>query len=534
MPNARFVRPPVPPRQPVLALLSALALWLPLPARAQTAVVEPPPAPRAIEERLDLQYADTSRDSRRNALDLYLPGGVAHRPLVVFVHGGAWTVGSKDQHAFMGRFLAQNGYAAAVINYRLHPFVHWPALAEDCAAACAWLAAHAADFDLDLERVFLAGHSAGGQIAGVVAFDRHWLRAAGAPDLHIRGFVGLSGAYEVRTPLPQLVQIFGKELADRAAASPTALAGPDAPPTLLCWASHDMLKLDACGRFLAARLRAAGVPTWTKQLDGNHVSYVFALANPKAELAAPLLQFLRERCADNDPRATPKDSALAVAERREVATLDAGTKGERQVPFTLVLPRGDAPRPLLVIACEPAQGEHTLALARACAAQGTATVVVPCDSDAEHAEDATRGLAAVCGWLVQHTAEVHHGGKSTLAGCGHAVVAALAIGTDRHWLADLGVDHAVLAGVLAVAPPPLTNTELARLRNAADGRNPPVVVVHGEDDRGAASALLEALTGRVADLTSLPLRALELERPLAHEQAVACELTGVLVGFAGQ
>src|SRR5262245_32530651 len=233
MPSATFVRPPL-QRQPLLALVPALALWLPLPARAQTAVVDAPA--RAIGERLDLQYADASRDSRRNALDLYLPSGVAHRPLVVFVHGGAWTVGSKDQHTFIGRFLAQNGYAAAVINYRLHPFVHWPAFAEDCAAACAWLAAHAADHDFDVERVFLAGHSAGGQIAGVVAFDRRWLRAAGAPDLHIRGFIGLSGAYEVRTPLPQLVQIFGKDLADRAAASPTALAGPGAPPTLLCWA----------------------------------------------------------------------------------------------------------------------------------------------------------------------------------------------------------------------------------------------------------------------------------------------------------
>jgi acetyl esterase/lipase len=532
MPNDPFVRPPIAIPLPVLGLLPALALWS-LPVRAQTAIVEAPAAPRAIEEHLDLQYAEASRDSRRNALDLYLPGGVTHRPLVVFVHGGAWTVGNKDQHAFVGRFLAQNGYAAAVINYRLHPFVHWPVFAEDCAAACAWLAAHAAEHDLDLERVFLAGHSAGGEIAGVVAFDRRWLRAAGAPDLRIRGFIGLSGAYEVRTPLPQLVQIFGKDLADRAAASPTALAGPDAPPTLLCWASHDMLKLDACGRFLAARLRAAGVPTWTKEIDGNHVSYVFALENPKADLAAPILQFLRERCADADPHGKAKDGAPAVDERREIATLDAGTKGERQVPFTLVLPRGDAPRPLLVVACDPAQGEHTLALARACAAQGTATVVVPC-ADAGPPETATRGLAAVCGWLVQHRAEVHHGGKSTLAGCGRAVVAALAIGTDPHWLADLGVDHAVLAGILAVGPPALAGDELVRLRDAADGRNPPVVVVHAEDDHGAARALIDALAGRVADLTSLPLRSLELERPLAREQAAADELTGVLVGFAGQ
>ncbi len=101
-------------------------------------------------------------------LDLYLPQGVAGRlPVIVFLHGGGWSGGTRTTGPDFRRFFAQAGFAMAAIEYRLTPSVTFPSNAEDVKTAVRWLRANAAAHGLDPQRIGLWGTSAGGQLAAI-------------------------------------------------------------------------------------------------------------------------------------------------------------------------------------------------------------------------------------------------------------------------------------------------------------------------------------------------------------------------------
>ena len=103
----------------------------------------------------------------RQQLDLYLPDD-RHpvRPLVVWIHGGAWWAGSKDECP--AQVLVACGYAVASVGYRLSHQEHFPAQLEDCKAAIRWLRAQGADYGIDPQRIGVWGESAGGHLAALL------------------------------------------------------------------------------------------------------------------------------------------------------------------------------------------------------------------------------------------------------------------------------------------------------------------------------------------------------------------------------
>lgn len=100
-------------------------------------------------------------------LDLYLPTGarLSAAPVVVLVHGGGWNAGYRAEFAPLALRLAQRGYAAATISYRLAGEAPYPAAVDDARAAVRWVRGHAARYRIDPQRIVLAGGSAGAQIA---------------------------------------------------------------------------------------------------------------------------------------------------------------------------------------------------------------------------------------------------------------------------------------------------------------------------------------------------------------------------------
>ncbi|QKG58492.1 alpha/beta hydrolase [Hymenobacter sp. BRD128] len=112
-------------------------------------------------------------DARRHLLDIYQPTAkaAAPRPVVLFIHGGSWNSGSKDDILYkaIGRRLAKNGFVGVVISYRLAPQVLVPQQADDCARALAWTVAHITEYGGDPSRLVLLGHSAGGGLAALLA-----------------------------------------------------------------------------------------------------------------------------------------------------------------------------------------------------------------------------------------------------------------------------------------------------------------------------------------------------------------------------
>lgn len=131
---------------------------------------------RASHRVADVPYVAASApdfDAKRHRLDIYQPTAkaTAPRPVVLFIHGGNWNSGSKDDILYkaIGRRLAKNGFVGVVMSYRLAPQVLVPQQAADCARALAWTVAHIKEYGGDPAHLVLMGHSAGGGLAALLA-----------------------------------------------------------------------------------------------------------------------------------------------------------------------------------------------------------------------------------------------------------------------------------------------------------------------------------------------------------------------------
>jgi acetyl esterase/lipase len=126
-----------------------------------------PTSAQEIEVRRNVVYAEATGMSL--LADVYLPAGRGPYPGVLVVHGGAWTFGNKSHLAFAARQLAQEGFVAMAINYRLAPQFKFPAQLEDCQAAVSWMQAHADEYKIDGSRLAGYGYSAGGHLVALLA-----------------------------------------------------------------------------------------------------------------------------------------------------------------------------------------------------------------------------------------------------------------------------------------------------------------------------------------------------------------------------
>lgn len=134
-------------------------------------------------------YSQPDAPAVAEVRDLHRPGGVALRlyrdpaagaqPVLVYFHGGGWTIGDLDTHDVLCRQLSlQAGVAVVAVDYGLGPERRFPAAVDDGFEATRWVHEHAASLGLDGSRMALGGDSAGGNLAAVVALQ--W-RDAGLP-----------------------------------------------------------------------------------------------------------------------------------------------------------------------------------------------------------------------------------------------------------------------------------------------------------------------------------------------------------------
>jgi acetyl esterase/lipase len=190
--------------------------------------------------------------------DISYPEARAGMPVIIMVHGGRWRAGSKNEERYARSGVwAASGYFAMNINYRLVGATPAPACYQDLYTAIRWVYAHAAEYKLDTNRLYLLGDSAGGHEVSLAATlgAGPYPKTGGWDDAPsaIKAVISISGAYDLNTlswgnlwtPLTGTAQtgfttLAGPALEEaRRVASPIHHIGPDTKPILLLHSDDD-------------------------------------------------------------------------------------------------------------------------------------------------------------------------------------------------------------------------------------------------------------------------------------------------------
>ncbi len=197
-------------------------------------------------------------DLPKHVMDIYTPKTAADgAPVVVFIHGGGWRAGSKEQYEFIGQSFTQAGYTVVIPNYRLYPQVIYPEFVNDAAKAVAFTHKRYG------KPLVVTGHSAGAQIASLVALDDSFLSAEGVkPCEIISGWAGFAGPYDFQILQDPYTSIFPRAL--RPQMLPITYAAEAKIPSLLLVGKADTTVNPAQTRRMETALDAS--PSHTNAL----------------------------------------------------------------------------------------------------------------------------------------------------------------------------------------------------------------------------------------------------------------------------
>jgi acetyl esterase/lipase len=199
---------------------------------------------------------------RATTLDIWrhprLPDDAA-APVLVEIHGGAWSSGTKEGEAnpLMAHLVAR-GWVCVAVNYRLGPDNRWPAMIDDVRAALRWVHAHVSEHGGDPAFVAVSGGSAGAHLAALAALT-------GSGDTRVDAAVTLYGIYDLTTDdgsgtldvLLADTMMPRDDAAAWTAASPAHRVHPDAPPFLVLHGTGDAVVVPEQSRTFVRALRAA-------------------------------------------------------------------------------------------------------------------------------------------------------------------------------------------------------------------------------------------------------------------------------------
>lgn len=266
--------------------LAALLLLL-FPAQSALSQAPRPPLPEGARAERDLAYVADGHP--RQKLDLYLPPNPqGPLPVILWVHGGGWQSGSKENCLPLRQGYLERGYALASLGYRLSGDAVFPAQIEDCKAAIRWLRAHAVQYGLDPARFAVWGSSAGGHLAAllgtsgdVASFDTGAHLDASSRVQAVCDFYGPTDFEAfVRTPgyesharpeSPEARLLGGlvSEQKERARlANPITHVSADDPPFLIVHGSQDPVVPLEQSALLFEALKQAGVSAHFHTIEG--------------------------------------------------------------------------------------------------------------------------------------------------------------------------------------------------------------------------------------------------------------------------
>jgi acetyl esterase/lipase len=212
-----------------------------------------PPVPASLNTYKDIVYKTINNDTLK--LDIYQPKNLINsHPVLIFIHGGGWRKGKKEDYLLYLISFAQKGYITATISYRLVPRAHYPAAVEDVKCAVRWIRTHANDYLIDPNKIAVIGGSAGGHLAMMIGYSSDVSEfdgecGADSVSSRVQAVVNLYGPADLTTEYARThkttLSFFGQPydlMSERyVRASPAWHITPDDPPTLIFHGTIDEL-----------------------------------------------------------------------------------------------------------------------------------------------------------------------------------------------------------------------------------------------------------------------------------------------------
>jgi acetyl esterase/lipase len=287
----------------VLALLSISCALFAAEAPVEKPAPKRPSLPAGFVAEYDVRYVPDGDQAQ--SLDIYFPESRTTQPLplLIWIHGGGWSGGSKAEMPFLNQL--GRGYVVASVEYRFSQKAKFPAQIQDCQAAIRWLRANAEKYSIDPDRIGVGGASAGGHLAALVGTSggqQAFPTIGGNEDQsdRVQAVCDIFGPTNFWTVITQADEdknvknalkwndgdpysklIGGKLGEDKEkceAVSPVRYVGKDNPPFLILHGDHDTLVPYAQSVELSELLAEAGVEVTLQRLPGaGHGGPAFGL-----------------------------------------------------------------------------------------------------------------------------------------------------------------------------------------------------------------------------------------------------------------
>jgi acetyl esterase/lipase len=243
------------------------------------------------------------------SLDIYGPEDGTTRPVMIFVHGGAWSLGDKSQVDLKPDFFVRSGFIFVSVNYRLSPAYPFPAQAEDVASAVVWVYSNIEKYGGDPAKIFMMGHSAGAHLVALVATDAHYLQVEGSDLSVLKAVIPLdTQAYDLTEVIgdsPQEAKIytgvFGTDPSGWRSASPINFvsAGKGIPPMAVAYSGGlmgegDYTRQQAAAEF-TSRLQAAGIEfVLVPAIEKSHAQINQEFGQPGDPVTMVIMDFIQQ------------------------------------------------------------------------------------------------------------------------------------------------------------------------------------------------------------------------------------------------
>jgi acetyl esterase/lipase len=230
-------------------------LWcaLPLLETAHGMSRQPEAVPEDVEATRNVEYCQGGGHPLH--MDIYRPKSNGKtRPAVLWIHGGGWRSGGKDDN-HMAVVMAKSGFIAVTLEYRLSPESKFPSAVEDCECAVRYLRANAAKYSIDPRHIAVGGESSGGHLAMLAAMAGAQAKLEGQGGWNgissrVQAVISYFGPADLTAPHPTAVDTilesflgttFSKDPQLFKNASPVSWVASGSPPLLLIHGDDDML-----------------------------------------------------------------------------------------------------------------------------------------------------------------------------------------------------------------------------------------------------------------------------------------------------